>query len=350
MLAGIIPTYSIQDNGSEYIFSANQRVSPEINVLDYALFTCSMVCHMIILICKPEQLPYLKHRYGDVFINHYDSTKAIIKYENDRNSNPIPIYYIPVATKYRKHKVDTEVFNIFHIADCFFKAMKEVFALKEPRSLFIVFPYIVVHPNEFMEKDKAKYYHFKEMLYKIAMQAKLQHEITSFRFGLSKGFDKDTEDFPNNSHCMITMKTAMEIFNKLSTLYQDYRHNKTDKEELLKLTLRDVAGEFFDHNPHRFLVSREHFFDLRKWSEYLRLQQFIESRKGIYIQYAAHWMCKQTIKLQNLTYDFAEPIIEDTDPYCIKPAQSIKNRQYESWKIRRDRLRKQHGSKPNSPK
>lgn len=278
----------------------------------------------------------MKYRYGDVFINHNDSSKKIIKYENDEYSAPIPIYYITVSTKYSSLKIDTEAFNIFHITDIFSKALKDGYSVKEPKSVFIVFPYIIIHPNEFLREDKRKFYLFKDKLYAHAFCS--HKEKINLDFRIVRKQNDENINLPNNSHSILSIEDMDLIYKKLNDLYKEYKQHKIKKSELTVLTYEKLTSNFF-HKDQYFIIGSENYFDVRTWEGYIKLLNWEESNKTYYKQYVCHWMSRQTVKLANLTYIFDEPIIEDIDPYNIKYASSVKDRRFNSWKKRRAKLR-----------
>ncbi len=327
LLAAVIPTYSGLYNEFDYEFSINQFITQKNTVLDYSFFTCSRVrADVIILICKPEQIPYYKIRYGDAFIDmQYCSWEDIVNKEI-RNQRTIPIYYISPGDKYKKF--DTEAFNMFYITKLFMKAIDETFGVLCPTNFFYILPYIIISPNEFMRNSGTNRFRM--------FQDNFQLKTDKSRFQ----FMTDQNQYlPNLSHTFLHFSDIEIIWDKLENVYKEYKSKNIEAIEISTLTLQDIIE---DHRnlEHNFIISNENVFDLRTWKEYIRLISKLEEEKySDSISRSNALATKYVNNLPNLTYHLSGPIIYD-NPYSNKISKnSKKNIEFERWKKMREKLR-----------
>jgi len=211
-------------------------------LLDLLILHCKQLnANSIVLVCRPEQIVYLKSRYGDVL--YWNRNAEIYK--------TITMFYISVSTRYFG-KYDSITFNQIYGAHIFNNATLDSFGRDYANSFILIDPRLLFDPLTKMQ---------------------IFEHIRSYFYG-SKGdmlFSKQEERVPHYAYSILTVETIKQLWNILSTTVK----NKPSIIEFAKLDLK----HFYDQikQPERIFELLFPIHHLGQWQEYVELLSSIQN-------------------------------------------------------------------------
>ena len=158
-LAAIIPAYTNVSLEEEYDFSITQKIYKNITLLDVLIAQCkNLNVNTVILVCRPDQILYLKYKYGDVITYHKE--KDLYKVIN--------IIYITVSNRYY-NKYDTVLFNLIYGAYIMNTAISDSFNVEFSNYYLLIDPRHIIDPTV----SAAAYSPMREYLYSKQRQGEM---------------------------------------------------------------------------------------------------------------------------------------------------------------------------------
>lgn len=296
-----------------------------------------MRCDIIIIICRAEQIPFFKMRYGDSFLDlqfyknlmnqeqeKFFSTKKTLK------ARPVSIYYVAPGDKY--FYAQNDAFKSIEIASLFVKAVDESFEAICPTHFCFIFPYIMIHPIEFIQKDS--------LLRFACFQSSFPVRDVGSRFSLATK-NKETnnlENLPNGSYTFMKIEEINEIWKNLKNLY-----TQKDFDEIRKLKFNEIIAPYLD-KEFQYEIRKENVYDLRYWSEYVKYLNFLQNEERINVQNKINHLSKKTVSLTNITYYLDAPKTRD-DKFFLRKSdfKKVSKKIPSTWKRRRDLLKNKEG-------
>jgi Rad3-related DNA helicase len=328
LLAGIIPTYSLSSLQRGIPTSVNWNTDEKNTLLDYAIFTCSRVfCDLIIIVCRPEQVPYFRLKYGDVFLNYANAYYKDVKINNEDTAKPVPIYYFCVSEKYRD-KIDNDSFCVFNAAHCFAQAIDETFSFMSPTHFFFCFPTVVISPDHFLKDGARGTATFWQLWHDYSDQAKTQRRKFQFRI-------KETKELmPRHSHSILFLDDIKEIWQDISTKYRDICNFQQSKTDFMNnyLNFEKIASPYLENYELFYDIPKEYVFNVENWNEYVDLLVHNQKEENLdWQKIGTIYLSKYVKNMGKLTYHYQGPIIQDI-PYLIKKTRkSRKIGEFDKW-------------------
>ena len=249
-LAAIIPTYTNVSLEEEYDFSITQKIYKNVTILDAIIAQCKHLnVNTIILVCKPDQILYLRYKYGDAitFLKGKDLYKVI------------NILYITVSNRYY-NKFDSILFNLIYGAYILNSAVLDSFGVEFSNYYLLIDPRHILDPTV----PAAAFTPIREYLYSKQKQGEMifSHEENRLR---------------NYSYSFIKTETIQVIWN---TFKKFIREDKISKIDFAKLTFDKVYDSI--KTPDKIFNLQIPTFDLYTWNDYVTLLSYIQAREEDY--------------------------------------------------------------------
>jgi len=285
-----------------------------------------MKADAIILICLPEQLPFFKVRYGDIFFD----TQHQLDVRDSKTLRPIPIYYTCVAEKYLG-KYDSETFNMFYISNVFLKAVDESFGMFSPTHFIYILPYACIFPGEWVGEERMQ----SRKLHFFQLSIETRQQLSKFQLKLKSG-----QFLPNSSHTILRVEEVKEIWNEIKQMITDENFNKIPASKFAEITPSTFIDKYKNYELN-FEINDHNFYDLRKWENYVEAMNYLcKNRLNEDHVWTPAYCNKYISHMPALTYHLSGPIISD-DSYVVKDLGKIdRNTVFEKWKRDRKKLRK----------
>lgn len=283
-LAAIIPTYSNVSASGDCEFSITYPIYKTATILDSILSNCRFAgVKSVILVCKPEQLLYLKSRYGDVLTFNK-------KGELDR---VITMFYITVSSRYCG-KYDTVFFNLIYGANILSETTLDSFGVEYSNYYLLIDPRHIFDPII----NTRVFNPIKEYLYNGIFGDML--------------FAHEGIYLPNHSYSFITTATVKALWAKIKSLIKE---KNITLLEFYKLTFSSLYNEL--KVPERVFNLQFPTFDLFTWEDYVNLISYIQSssqdlREFFYrcCQFNIETLSKSKFSRPLLEIPFSQKVIE----------------------------------------
>lgn len=230
----------------EYDFSITQKIYKNITLLDVLIAQCkNLNVNTVILVCRPDQILYLKYKYGDVITYHKE--KDLYKVIN--------IIYITVSNRYY-NKYDTVLFNLIYGAYIMNTAISDSFNVEFSNYYLLIDPRHIIDPTV----SAAAYSPMREYLYSKQRQGEmiLSKEGTRLR---------------NYSYSFIKSETIQVFWN---TFKKFIREDKISKIDFAKLQFDKLYDSI--KTPEKIFNLQLNTFELYSWKNYVDLLSYIQEQ------------------------------------------------------------------------
>lgn len=273
----------------------------------------------IVILCSHEQLLNLKIRIGDIAISKYDKIF----------NKPINIFYMTLPEKYQNY-YNNFVFNTFYAGYIYSKVLKQYLGYESPRSFVIVQPYNVVDPNCLLrEKDKItflNYFYSKKNAIKYDYQMSL--------------------NLPDSQYTILNKKNTLKIFEHIMNLIE----SGISKEEFFKLDFSYFIDKYSE-KERVFHFYKNETFDVRKWSNYVKLCEHIMNNNDDIGKYLLEWKLKfPRHRMKKISYndlkinDNTDYVFSNSTKYQDQLREELKQIVYNRQKLRAQKMKEERKS------
>lgn len=272
----------------------------DVTILDCMILQCKLLgANSIIFVCRPEQMPYLKSRYGDVIVFFKD--EIILK--------TITMLYVTVASRYFK-KYDSVMFNMVYGAKVFKDAIFDSFGVEYASQFLLIDPRLLMDPMA-----TVKYFEIIRKYFTMNLKSDML-------------FEHNDNIFPYHSYSFISPSTITALWTKI----REKVIQKTTPEDFSTLTLTDLYKEI--KTPDRVFKFQSNLYKLGMWKDYVALLNFMnectEDEREFF--YRRCQFSKQTLSFRRTYRDF-----EITTPFSQKIVDF--NSESKNWYKKRQAIR-----------
>lgn len=281
-----------------------------------------MKCDAIIIIAKPEQIPYLKLRYGDVAIDISDVNLNVTREPLSSQKRHVCIYYVSVAQKYVG--LDTANFAMHHIANLFSQATKESFGFIAPTTYFICQPWNAINPKIIFD--------YRQSIRQARYDAKM-HSRCYFEFKVLNQEQNKLSNLGDRSHILLFSHHLLDVWKLLKEMYIT-----SNKSNIRKSKFSDFHPETINFHP--FIVNHNDYYNLQKWSEYVRLMNDMQSidTTSIFAKYEDLIM-KSNLKFMPNMKNIDEFDVWNDLTFDNLTLSTVESKNFKRWKQKREKLR-----------